>query len=113
MTAENRTAILRLQQTVADYYQVPVCALSGRSREQPLAFVRQLAMAVARAGCRAAAAHVSDREIGVLFARDHSTVRSAGTAIARACEVEPATLAAFTHFTEQFTQLLNTKPPTP
>jgi chromosomal replication initiation ATPase DnaA len=113
MTADIRTAIYRLQEAVAGYYAVSPAGMVSRSREQPLAFVRQLAMAVARDGCRAAAAHASDREIGDLFARTHGNVRFAAIAIKNLCAVEPATLAAFTHFTEQFTQLLNTKPPTP
>ena len=64
-----RITVAKIQRLVADYYNIRVEDLTGRTRERICSYPRMMAMFLAREITRK-----SSTEIGMRFHRDHSTV---------------------------------------
>lgn len=75
---------------VARNSNVTVAAIKGRSKFQPLATTRQMAMALTRE-----LTSLSTPEIGKIFERDHGTIIHATKAVKDGCETDKEYLARY------------------
>ena len=80
----SRDVALQAMRLVAEQYEVEVRSLKGRSRRQPEAFARQVAMYLGRL-----AAGLSIADVAALYDRHPQTVWAASRRVALAREADP------------------------